>query len=246
MTLINKAAPSLAALLLTGSPLVMAEDEQRTEASASLGAAVNSGNSESERYNANIDYLKRSSDHRFVFNAEANRGESEGIEDANNTRAATTYDWFFHGPWYANSNLSWHQDRLSDLYSRYALGAGAGYQFFDDERIRLSVEFGPNYIYEETLETGETSDEAAGRWALDYRHNLNEGAVSIFHRHEIVMIAEDTDNWYATTRTGLRIPVREHLSASLQLNYDYENQRRATAEENYDASTIINLTYNWN
>lgn len=255
MRQINPVVPMTLAVLLLGAQSAVAqdeqvtdppaEDEQVTEASATFGGSMNSGNTDSQRYNAALDYLRRGNAHRFTFEAEANRGESEGVEDVNNSRAATGYDWFFSGPWYTNSSLSWTQDKLSDLYSRYTAGAGAGYQFFDDERVRLSVEFGPSYIYEESLQARDTEDEAAARWALDYRQYLLEGAVRIFHDHEVIVSLDDSDNWYATTRTGLRMPVRENLSASLQFNYDYNNQPPPKAEYKYDSATLITLTYDW-
>ncbi|MCG5531432.1 DUF481 domain-containing protein [Halorhodospira halochloris] len=238
-------APLMAAFLLSSPIAVVAEDDSSLEATATLGASINRGNTDSERYSLTFDYLQRTREHRFTFDAEANRGESDGEEDVNNTRAASGYDWFFHGPWYANTSLSWRQDRMRDLYSRYSFGAGAGYQFFDDDQIRLSVEFGPSYIYEieEKIDDRESSDQGAARWALDYRQYVWEDSVRIFHRHEFVMMADDSDNWYATTRTGVRMPVRENLSASLQFNYDYDN--KTTADHRYDSTTLVTLTYDW-
>ncbi|MBK1735052.1 hypothetical protein CKO15_07085 [Halorhodospira abdelmalekii] len=228
-----------------GVPLsaLAGESERRTEAEATAGASIHRGNTDSERYSVTFDYRARSAVHRVVFDAEANRGKSDGVQDVNNTRAGTKYDWFFHGPWYANTNVSWRQDREADLYGRYSLGAGLGYQFFDDERLRLSAEFGPSYIYEKALATRASSDEGAVRWALDYRQYILDGVLRLFHRHELVMTADDSDDWFATTRTGLRLPLYESLSVSLQLNYDYDNQ--TTAEHRYDSTTLLTLTYDW-
>ncbi|MCG5528526.1 DUF481 domain-containing protein [Halorhodospira sp. 9621] len=214
------------------------------EASASLGIAINQGNTESERYNLNADYLERTNAHRFTANLELNRGkDGDGDEDVNNSRIGAGYDWFFHGPWYANSNLSWRQDRKADLRQRYVAGIGAGYQFFDDDRIRLSAEAGPTYISEEKLDSGDRNREAAARWALDYRQYFMEGALRFFHRHELISELSDSDEWFVTSRTGLRMPLMENLSASLQLNYDYDNNTEA--DSRYDATTLVNLTYDW-
>ncbi|ABM61490.1 DUF481 domain-containing protein [Halorhodospira halophila] len=213
------------------------------EASASLGIAINQGNTESERYNLNADYLERTNAHRFTANLELNRGkDGDGDEDVNNSRIGGGYDWFFHGPWYANSTLSWRQDRKADLRQRYVAGLGAGYQFFDDDRTRLSAEAGPTYISEETL-GGSRSREGALRWALDYRQYFAEGALRFFHRHELITEVDDADEWFVTTRTGLRMPLMENLSASLQFNYDYDNNTEA--DSRYDATTLVNLTYDW-
>lgn len=221
------------------------EDDGAIEAAATLGATVNQGNTDSELYNASLEYLQRSNQHRVSFDATANRGESAGVEDVNNTLAAAGYDLFLHGPWYANSRVAWQQDRLSDLYSRYSIGAGAGYQFFDDEITRLSVELGPSYIYEESLQARASTEEAAVRWSLDFRRYIGDGAMRLFHNHEVVVMTDDSENWYAITRSGLRLPLRENLSASLQFNYDYDNQPPPAAAKSYDSTTLFALTYDW-
>ena len=237
----------LAAALGAGLALAAgsAWGQEEREASASLGVAINSGNTESQRYDFVLDYLERSDRHRYAALVELARGEdADGEEDVNNSRAQLNYDWFFHGPWYANGNLSWRQDRMRDLRQRWVTGAGLGYQLFDDERTRLSVEAGPSYISEETL-GGERSREGAARWALDFRHYLGaERGVRFFHRHELVALLDDTDDWFITTRTGLRMPVMNSLSASIQLNYDYDNEV-GDELENYDATTTVQLTYEW-
>ena len=234
-------AAVLAGTLLFAAPLKAAADR---EASASLGIAVNSGNTESERYDLTLDYRERTERHRFTGNLEFARGkDSDGDEDVNNSRVGGAYDFFFDGPWYANTNASWRQDRMADLRQRYLVGVGAGYQFFDDERTRLSVEFGPTYISEQTLEARERSREGAVRWALDFRQYILDGAVRFFHRHELISELDDSDAWFITTRSGLRMPLMENLSASLQFNYDYENQ--TSADHRYDATTLVNLTYDW-
>lgn len=241
------AAAAAAAVALT--PLAAAQQEQPreggayTEASASLGVAVNSGNTDSERYNANAEYLERSDGYRYVLGLEIHRGESDGEQDVNNSRLSGSYDWFFDGAWYANSSASWLQDRERDIRGRYVIGAGAGYQFFDNERLRLSAEAGPSYISEEPTGGGERTEDAALRWALDYRQNLADSTVRLFHRHEIVVAASDAQDWFATTRTGLRLPVQGGLSASLELSYDYDNQ--TTEAYHYDAATLANLAYTW-
>ncbi|MFW6345162.1 MAG: DUF481 domain-containing protein [Halomonas sp.] len=233
-----------AAAALAASGTVLAEDGR--EATASLGLSINKGNTESERYNLAGDYLERSNDHRYSASLELNRGkDGDGEEDVNNSRLGVGYDRFFSGPWYGNSRLSWRQDRQADLRQRYVASIGGGYQFFDDERVRLSAESGPTYLSEEALASGERTREAALRWALDYRHTFSEGALRFFHRHELLVVTDDADDWFLTTRTGLRMPLMDNLSASLQLHYDYNNEPPSSAETEYDATTLVNLTYDW-
>ncbi len=241
------AAAAAAAVAFTPAAPGQQEDspdaEEYTEASASLGAAVSSGNTDAERYNANGEYLERSDRYRYVLGLEFHRGESDGEEDINNSRLLGNYDWFFDGAWYANSSASWLQDRERDIRGRYVFGVGAGYQVFDNERLRLSLEAGPSYVSEEPTGGGERSEDAALRWALDYRQRFADSKVRLFHRHEIVIAASDTQDWFATTRTGLRLPIQGGFSASLELSYDYDNQ--TTEEYHYDAATLANLAYTW-
>ncbi len=239
------AAAVAVAVAATGATAA-SEEGGRREATASLGITINQGNTESQRYHLSAEYLERSNAHRYSANLELNRGQDDtGEEDVNNSRVGVGYDRFFHGPWYAYSSASWRQDRQADLRQRYVLSGGAGYQFFDSDRLRLSAETGPTYVSEQTIETEERTREAAARWALDYRQDLAEETLRLFHRHELIVVTNDVEQWFLTTRTGLRLPLRANLSASLQLNYDYDNSPPPSAESDYDATTLVNLTYSW-
>lgn len=240
----NRRTLAAAAVLSLAIPAAsFAEDTVRTDASATFGASITKGNTDTERYNLSADYRRRAGLNRAIANLELNRGYEDGERDVNNSRAATRYDRFLTDQWYLNTNATVFQDRKRDLRNRTTIGAGAGYQFFDRDDLSLSAEAGPAWQRDELLPDNETTDDTVARWALDYRQYFNDGSVRLFHNHEIVMDASDTSDWIATTRTGVRVPLRGSLTGALQFNYDYENE--TTAESRYDSTTLVTLNYDW-
>lgn len=225
-----------------GAPL-HAGEERRTEASASFGATITKGNTDTERYNLAADYRTRLDRNRFIGTLELNRGKEDGERDVNNSRVAGRYDRFLHGPWYLNTNASVFQDRKRNLRNRTLVGVGLGYQFFDEEGLTLSVEAGPGYQRDELLDRSSESDTTA-RWALDYRQYFHDGAIRLFHNHEIIQNTSDSQDWIATTRTGVRVPLRANFTGSVQFNYDYERQPAGEARR-FDSATLVTLNYEW-
>ncbi len=220
-----------------------AQEVGETEASASLGASITKGNTDTERYNAAVDYRQRTERNRYIAGLDLNRGKSEGVEDTHNTRLFARYDRFFNGPWYLDMYTSLLQDKERDLRYRTMVGAGAGYQFFDTSELRLSIELGPGYLRQQRYD-GDRESEVTARWATDYRQFFGDRAVQLFHNHEIVVPTDDSNAWMAITRTGVRTPLSQNLSASLQLNYDYDH---APPEETrrYDSVTLLNIVFEW-
>ncbi len=239
---------SVAVLLVTATVATAfhtasAEEAGYREARASLGAMVTKGNTDTERYNATIDFRNRTERNRYTAGLELNRGKTEGEEDVHNSRVFARYDRFLRGPWYWDVHTSALQDKERDLRYRAIVGTGAGYQFFDHQALQLSVELGPSYVRQRRYDEDQES-ETTTRWALDYRQTLNDGLVQLFHNHEVVVPTDESDGWFASARSGIRVPLRRNLSASLQLNYDYDNDPPPETKR-YDSVTLLNLAYEW-
>ncbi|KAB7623210.1 DUF481 domain-containing protein [Alkalilimnicola sp. S0819] len=206
------------------------------------GATMTRGNTETESYALDGEYVARSTLHRLRVYGEANYGKEDDVESVNNALLNTQYDRFIDEHWYATANLNFSRDLFKNLSLRSAAGVGVGYQFWDTRQSRLSAEAGVNYVHED-YEVGPSEDFPAGRWAVDWEHTVL-GNLTLFHRQDGLVRLDETADWLLRTRTGARVPLSERITGSLQVNYDYDNRPAADAEKE-DWAYLVKIGYSW-
>jgi hypothetical protein len=65
-----------------------------------------------------------------------------------------------------------------------------------------------------------------------------------FHEHDGFWNLEDTDAVLVRSKTGLRMPLIDRLSASVQLNVDWE-RRPAPGRRSTDSTLLVGMDYAW-
>lgn len=122
-------------------------------------------------------------------------------------------DWFFGG------NLEYFRDELKDINRRITVGATIGKQFWNTPLSRFSVELGVSAVLENLA--GETENNPALRWGLDYTRQLLPQA-QFFHNHEILAIIGSGRGQIFDTSTGLRYALSDRLNVNLRVDYRNE------------------------
>jgi len=141
-------------------------------------------------------------------------------------------------------------DKFSDLSFLGTVSAGGGYQLWNSEEKNLSVKLGPAHSREyyskpqTFLENDDSRTYAALFWALDVDMWFFKKHVQFFHHDDVNMSLNDSENWRAITRTGIRIPLIYHIFASLQYNYDWVNQP-ADGKLHYDSRVLFKLGWRY-
>jgi hypothetical protein len=201
------------------------------------------GNNDSERLWTEADFAARArewrSEVRFALRREADRGETT----ADNWLASGNYDHFFDADNFRYLRGSVERDRFKDLTLRGAVGGGLGLQLIDRERTQLSLRGGVDLVIEERVVGDDLSYPAAG-WGVTFKHRTPLFDTELFHDQEGFWNLEDTSQMTLRSRSGIRMPLRGGLTASLQLNLDWEPEpspgRRST-----DTSWLLGLGYEW-
>lgn len=233
MARVSAINPEIAA---ADAPVV--EEELRVN----FGASVTRGNTETETYSLDGEYLARAEANRLRLAGEVNYATEDDERSVNNALATAQYDHFLTERWYATSNLNLARDEFRDLALRSAAGAGMGYQFWETVRSKLSAELGLNYVYED-YEEGGHEDYPAARWGVNWERVLLADVV-LFHRQEGYLRLDDAEDWLVRTWTGARMPLTERVNGSVQLNYDYDNSPPEDAEA-ADSAYLLKLGYEW-
>jgi len=89
----------------------------------------------------------------------------------------------------------------------------------------------------------EDNDYSAGRWSVNYDQYFFKKLVQLFHVNIGFISLENADDWFLKTRTGLRFPLYKGVTATLQYNFDYDNQPSVDAETEEHTTFIFLLGY---
>lgn len=209
-----------------------------------LSGAVLTGNSEGERLYVESDFNTHARDWRYSIGLKARRERDHGNLVSSNWLLTGNYDRFLSGTLrFRYLRASMEDDRFRDIDLRSAIGAGIGMQLLSTERTQLSLRGGLDAV---DLRRHEGSDETfpALGWGVDFTHRIPWFSAELFHDHAGYWNLEDFGQVTVRSRSGIRVPFVTGLTASLQLNLEWEGDptegRRAT-----DAAWLIGLGYAW-
>ncbi len=209
---------------------------------ANVSATWERGNTDSDNYYLDGEFVARTKRNRFKIGGEFTKEDADGTTTSKNWLAYGNYSYFLSEKWYVYADTLFEQDEFKDLNLRSTFGAGLGYQIFETELLNLSVSAGLSMV-DEDFDLAEDKDYSAGQWAINYDHYFFKKFVQLFHVNTGFVSLEDSDDWFVKTRTGLRIPIFKGLTATLQYNYDWDNQPSAAAETEEDTKVIFLLGY---
>lgn len=209
-----------------------------------VNASVTSerGNTKSDNYYFDGEFVARTEKNRYKIGGELSKEESDGTTTSQNWLAYGNYSHFLDKKWYLYADTLFEHDEFKDLDLRTTLGGGAGYQIFETPLLNLSISAGLAKV-DENFDVAEDNDYSAGQWSMNYDQYFFKKFVQLFHVHTGFVSFEDSDDWFLKTRTGLRFPVYKGLTATLQYNFDYDNQPSVDAEKKEDTKFIFLLGY---
>lgn len=215
----------------------------RLKGNLAASVAASSGNTDSDRGYLEGRFVARTERNRFTLSAAAEEARESGRLTASRTTGGLGYDHFVSERWFWSATAALTADDLQDIALRSAVALSVGYQAFEGERLNLAIETGMSYVHED-FETAEDASYPAGRWALDLDRSLLGERIVLFHRHELLVSLEDSDDLLAVTRTGVRFSLVAGLAAALQLNWDHDESPSPGREQD-DTTWLLTLGYQW-
>lgn len=211
-------------------------------ARANVNITNQRGNTNSDNYYLQGEFKARTAKNRYVVGGELNKEDADGETVSQNWLAHGNYSYFLNKKWYLFANTLFEHDEFNDLRLRSTLGAGAGYQIFETPLLNLSISAGLAEVDENFYEA-ENNTYSAGQWSVDYDQYFFDKFVQLFHKQNGYISLENGSNWFLKTRTGLRFPIYKGFGATLQYNYDYNNQPSVDSETREDTKFIFMLGY---
>jgi putative salt-induced outer membrane protein YdiY len=200
------------------------------------------GNTIKDNYYFDGEFVARTKKNRYTLGAELANERAEGETTTENWLAYGNYSHFLDEKWYLYANTLMEHDKFKDLNLRSTLGVGGGYQIFETPLLNLSVSAGLAMV-DENFDVAEDNDYPAGSWSVNYDQYFFEEFLQLFHVQTGYVSLENASDWFLKTRTGLRFPIYKGLTATLQYNYDWDNQPSADAKTEEDTKFLFLLGY---
>jgi putative salt-induced outer membrane protein YdiY len=208
------------------------------------GAEFKDGNSDSNEFIMDGQVKANWNDiHRLKIGAEFETEKENDVKTKDERELFAAYDYFFSDKWFWNNALELEQDKVNNLDLRTIFTSGLGYQIYDEDDLRLAVTFGPGYEREE-FENQDAEDSLTANWALDYEQKFYDDFIRLFHNHDIVTPSDDFSSYLFESKSGLRIPLREGVIASGEVEFDWNNDP-AIGEVEDDTTYRAKLGYEW-
>lgn len=224
--------------------------------SGSLSAGFTSTHGSSFSENGSVDFSlsRRSRKHRFTLkgiylygreeNPDADNGpdEKDEITTEENFTLKAKYDYFFTEKFFGYLRGSYKKDHIADLDYRIIAGTGAGYQWFESERFKLSTGTGIALLKEKyttrvylPIEEGE-EDEDGPRYVneVERKDDLSwefDGSTEWRIYDGVTFLGnvtwtpsmEDLSDYFLTADAELRTKMIKSFYSSFKVILDYDS-----------------------
>lgn len=219
----------LALPAIAAPPQEAAPDEgPKWTGSLTAGATTTSGNTDITTGIVLFDAVRAGEDDRYTLRGWWNYAEQSGTLSERNVGASLKYDYFASEKMYYLAIAGAKSDSIAKLDSRTYLGAGAGYQFRDDEEIQFLAE-GALTSISESFSTGADDSYLALRLATTLGWQVSKTT-----RFDQILEAypslEESTDFTGKADHRLRTDISESFYTQLQWIYDYDNTPAAGSE----------------
>lgn len=217
------------------------EKTSHWEKSLALGFSLTDGNNDTTlftteakaKYEKNKDTLTISGSHNF--------GDSDNETNVDNTQAEVQYQRLFADKSYFGFGESFLRNEISDVKYRATTNALYGFHVLKGESTDLSLEIGPSYVFEEV--GGVSDDYLAYRVADKFEYKISETS-KIFQSSELVIQAEESDNYLINSKLGIEAKMTDSLSLVSTLTSLYDNEP-AVGRKRHDLIAVTALSFSF-
>jgi putative salt-induced outer membrane protein YdiY len=188
----------------------------------SLGLALQTGNTKSVQYNAQVDLQRRTPATRLSLDYIGNVSSFNGDENANNHRVNTEFDlWLSRRFYLVLPSVEYYTDPFQNLAHRVTAGGGIGYDLIDRRRLEWNITTGPAYQYAwfESAEPGNPTQKGTAaltfgsrfkwditpriKWILEYRGQYTSREVGETTHHAVSTLSLDLNKRLTLDVSGI-------------------------------------------
>lgn len=216
-----------------------APPKPKWETTAGLGASITDGNSDTTLFTANALTLRKWSTGEFSAGVNAGYGESDNSQNVGFVKGFGQYNYLMTDRWYALGRAEALHDSIADIKYRVPLSVGIGYFLIKSDRVTLSAEAGPGYVFEKI--GNETDNYATIRFAENFTWKISDRA-RLWQSFEYQPQIEDWSEYFLTAEIGVEADMTKQMALRVVLQNWY-NSSPAPDREGNDLRLVAGINY---
>lgn len=209
------------------------------EKSAGVGVSVTDGNADTMLFTANVLALRKWDKNEFSAGADAGYGENEGTRNVGFVRGFAQYNYLITEHLFGFGRVEGLHDAVSDIHYRVPISAGLGYYFIKNEKITLSAEVGPGYVFEKIGD--DERDFATVRFAEKFTWKISDRA-RLWQSFEYQPKIDNWGEYFAAGELGVAAEVTKQLELRVVLQ-DWYVSNPAPGRESNDLKLTAGVNY---
>ncbi|HSX49811.1 MAG TPA: DUF481 domain-containing protein [Cellvibrio sp.] len=215
-----------------------------------LWGAYSRGNEVRDEWRVDSEITLRRNDFRHVLGGEFSRASWNYSAPQERWSLNYSLDWFLgeHWFWYNSGLVGADPQRGMRAYQH--VGSGAGYQFYENKTMSLSLKSGLALLDESYLLPVELVDEypleddfIALGFAFDFRYSLPWG-VSVFHNNEVLQPTDNDPNLQLKTSSGLSSMILKRIYSEFKIDYWLDKDPQPMRQSK-DTRMSLGVSYKW-
>ncbi len=219
-------------------------DPSQWEKSVAFGFNLARGNTDTSLINLNAKAMRDFESNVYRFELDGNYGEDKEKERTGgdkktqeNVKALAEYKRLLTDRFFVGMGGAFLYDDIALIDYRVTLNPAVGYYLLKDDEVKLSVEAGPSYIFEEV--NNEKDDYLAPRAAERFEYVISKTS-KVFQSAEVLIDVDDSDNYIVNSEAGIKAAINSNLSLVISAKDSYDNQPALDREKN-DLAVITGL-----
>lgn len=209
------------------------------ETSAGVGVSVTQGNSDTLLFTANVVTLRKWEHHEFSAGVDAGYGKTDGTQNIGFVKGFSQYNYLINQRLYGFGRVEGLNDAIADITYRVPISAGIGYYIIKNDKITLSAEVGPGYVFEKVGD--DERDFATVRFGEKFTWKLSETA-RLWQSFEYQPKIDEWTEYYAAAEIGIGAAVTKHAELRITLQ-DWYVSNPAPNRESNDLKLIAGVNY---
>lgn len=231
--------PQPAADAAGGAAAVPVKPKPKWETSVGLGASVTDGNSETMLFTANGVALRKWDKGEFEAKADAGYGTDDGDQNVGYVKGSAQYNYLVTDRWFGFGRVEALHDSIAEIKYRIPLSVGVGYYFIKNDRVTLSAEMGPGYVWEKVGD--DARDFATIRFAERFTWKISDRA-RLWQSFEYQPKIDEWSEYFLTGELGVEADLTKQLALRVVFQ-DWYVSNPAEGKENNDMRLVAGLNY---
>lgn len=209
------------------------------ETSGGVGLSVTDGNADTLLFTANVSTLRKWEGGEFAAGVDAGYGENDGTQNVGYVKGFGQYNYMLTDRWYLFARAEALNDSIADIAYRVPLSAGAGYYFVKNDRMTLSAEAGPGFVWEKIGDDARSY--ATIRFGEKFTWKINDRA-RLWQSFEYQPKVDEWTEYFLTGEIGVEADLTKKMALRVVLQ-DWYVSNPAPDRESNDLKLVAGVNY---